>query len=281
MNSYLKLFKIRISFLVALTSATAFVIASNGISISLFNSSLGVFLLAAGASALNQIQENKIDAMMERTMARPIPSGEIPVSAAWSVSIAVMVAGLLFLLFSGLLPAAFGIFAVVWYNGFYTPLKKKSAFAGVPGSLTGAIPPLIGWTAAGGTIADPRIAAISIFVFLWQVPHFWILILTYGNEYERAGLPVLSRVLSQRQIKRIVFVWILSSASAGLILPFFGLINSVLISLILTAGTAYLIFSGTKIFKEEGNEKYFPVLFRDINIYAAVVMVLLMVDVLI
>ncbi|MBI5374666.1 MAG: UbiA family prenyltransferase [Candidatus Schekmanbacteria bacterium] len=131
MNSYLKLFKVRISLLVTLTSAAAFVIASKGVSISLLTSSAGVFLLAAGASALNQVQENKIDAMMERTMARPIPSGEINVSTALSVSIAVMVAGLLFLLSVGLPPAAFGIMAVVWYNGFYTPLKKKSAFAAV------------------------------------------------------------------------------------------------------------------------------------------------------
>ncbi|MBI5374667.1 MAG: hypothetical protein HZA77_04495 [Candidatus Schekmanbacteria bacterium] len=87
--------------------------------------------------------------------------------------------------------------------------------------------------------------------------------------------------MSQKQIKRIVFIWILSSASAGLILPFFGLIKSVLISIILTVGTSYLIWSGTKIFKEEGNEKSFPGLFRDINIYAAAVMVLLMFDALI
>ena len=71
--------------------------------------------------------------------------------------------------------------ALIWYNGIYTPLKRKTAFAVVPGSVIGAIPPMVGYVAAGGSALDPQILAFAFFMFMWQIPHFWLLIMKITN----------------------------------------------------------------------------------------------------
>ncbi len=183
---------------------------------------LGVFLLAGGAGALNQIQERSYDARMERTMNRPIPSGRISVANAVMVSLFFIVGGTMMLyLFFGLIPAVLGLFNILWYNLFYTNLKKVTAFAVVPGSLTGAVPALMGWAAAGGSILDSTIIFIAFFLFIWQVPHFWLLMLKYGKEYEEAGFPTINRTVSPANLRMIVFSWIIATSASSMMVPFF------------------------------------------------------------
>ena len=122
----------------------------------------GTFALSAAVSVLNQIQERHLDALMERTRHRPIPRGAVSPSAATFFAVLLALAGFSLLLWlHGWTSALLGLLALVWYNGFYTPLKRVSAFAVVPGSLIGAMPPAIGWTAAGGLLSDPAILALE------------------------------------------------------------------------------------------------------------------------
>jgi protoheme IX farnesyltransferase len=217
-----ELTRARVTCAVTLTSATGYLAAAGRLEWAMGVPVLGVFLLASGSSALNQVQEARTDGLMARTKKRPIPTGRVDRSTAG------FIAGLLILL--GLFCLAsveqnttpliyLGIFAVVWYNGVYTLLKRVTAFAVVPGALIGAIPPVIGYAAAGGEPTDPFILLVASFFFIWQIPHFWLLLLMWGDQYRDADLPTLTRVFSQRQLQRITFMWILATATGGMCLP--------------------------------------------------------------
>ena len=223
-NLLLHLVKIKISLLATLSTATGYLLATEKITIHMLVPGAAVLLLACGSCALNQYQERAIDQRMERTKSRPIPSGRLnPETALW-ISIGLILSGALILYFgAGDLALALGLFAVLWYNLIYTPLKQKTAFAAVPGALVGAIPPALGWVAGGGSILDPRIGGLALFFFLWQIPHFWLLLLDSSKDYENAGLPSITRFFSTRQIKRIVFIWLLATGVSALTFPSFGL----------------------------------------------------------
>ena len=123
----------------------------------------------------------------------------------------------------GLITLLVGLSTFVWYNLIYTPLKKVTAFAAVPGSMVGALPPLAGWVAGGGSLTDPRALALGFFFFMGQIPHFWLLLLKLGKQYESAGLPSLTQLLTDEQIKRLTFVWIAATAISAIALPLYGL----------------------------------------------------------
>jgi protoheme IX farnesyltransferase len=184
---------------------------------SLLPSAAGVFLLAAGSSALNQIQEQKTDALMDRTRNRPVAAGRLHPAAALAIAIALLASGLAALAQTDSLTATvLGAFSALWYNAVYTPLKKRTAFALLPGALCGALPPLVGWTAAGGHPTDPLIVLLAGLFFLWQIPHFWRRSLRWRDDYRRAGLPVASDLFSDRQNRRILSSWIISLGAGAL-----------------------------------------------------------------
>lgn len=202
----------------------------------------GVFLLAMGSSAINQIQERKLDAMMKRTSGRPIPAGVLSLGQAVFLAALYTLTGIILLLLTGSPGAtAIGLFVLLWYTLVYTPLKRVTAFAVFPGALVGALPPLIGWTAAGGVPWDLRIVSVAFLLFVGQMPHYWLLMLRMGEEFREAGLPSITRVLEPRQIRNISFVWIAATGTVVLMLPATPLIRSRLIGLILIiASLAFL-----------------------------------------
>ncbi len=218
----LSLLKFKVSLAVTFTAITGFIVFSGTLSLQVLFLALGVFILASGASALNQYQEREYDKRMQRTQSRPLPSGRISPLSALIVSVVCIMVGLLILLyFSAKVTAALGLFNVLWYNGLYTPLKRLSPFAVVPGSLTGAIPVLMGWTAAGGYVFDATIVFIAFFIFIWQIPHFWLLMLKYGTEYEKAGFPTINQSVHPKTLKLIIFSWILATSVFSMMLPIF------------------------------------------------------------
>ena len=99
-----------------------------------------------------------------------------------------------------------GVLALFLYNGLYTRLKPVSYLAIIPGALVGAIPPVIGWTASGGLLTDPSLIYLSFLIFMWQIPHFWILLVRYYTDYREAGYPTILQKTGESQLKRIVFV---------------------------------------------------------------------------
>jgi protoheme IX farnesyltransferase len=223
----------------------------------------GVFLLAGGAGALNQVQEVDVDTLMLRTARRPIPSGRMTRRTGFLIALTMLAAGLLFL--SGSLAAVMlGVCTVVWYNGIYTPLKRVSAFAAIPGGVVGALPPAIGWVMGGGSVADPRIIAVAFFFFVWQVPHFWLLLLRIGDDYARAGLPTLTQVFTRRQLSRIIYVWMLATAVACVSMPMFGVSSAVWAQAGLVLASVWLGWKATSMVRSDGE----VLAFHHINLYA-------------
>ena len=275
-KTYYDLCKVPISLAAACSAATGYLLAPVPHRASTAISLAGVFLLACGAAALNQVQEQDIDRKMERTRSRPLPSGLITPLHAVAVSLLLVTAGL-FLIFTaaGWIAARFGLLAVLWYNGVYTFLKRITAFASVPGALVGAIPPAIGWVSAGGSFIDPRLLALGFIFFMWQVPHFWLLILRHGREYENAGLPSLTRVMGRDQIARITYIWIVASTIASLALPLYGSVRSPVVYFLFIPPAVWLIWSGRSLTGKQTLLSPSPLLFRKINIYLFIMMSLL------
>ena len=274
MNSRLaiivELSKVRIACLSTASAATGFVLAQHGVSLAMLPMLAGEFLLACGAGALNQAQEGDIDALMRRTMNRPIPSGRIRAREVYAIAIALLIAG------SALLAASpvamlLGFVTVLWYNGIYTPLKRVTAFAAIPGGVVGAIPPVMGWVTGGGAAMDPRIMAVAFFFFVWQVPHFWLLLLRIGDEYARAGLPTLTRMFTRAQFARIIYVWMIATAVACVSMPLFGVSSALWTTVGLIVSSLWLGWHATQMVRTNGE----VLAFHHINVYALLVISLL------
>lgn len=269
--------KVRISLPVAFSACTGYVLQTGRFDASALLLIAGVFLMSCSSGAINHIQEYKTDALMPRTQKRPIPSGKISLKGAVIVALGYFVAGAIVLL-SAFSPIAFvtSFITLLSYNVVYTPLKKITAFAVVPGSLVGALPPFIGWFAGGGGLADPRILWVSLFFFIGQIPHFWLLLLMFGKEYAMAGFPSLNTVFNESQIKRLSYTWILATIAAALILAGTVLHGSFLI-LTLLVYIFYLLLplSSGILFKRDLPVR---ISFLKLNLLYLMMMVLLIAD---
>ncbi len=236
MSPWLNLIKFKLILAVTLTGISAYFINKGGIGINLFLLTGGIFFLAGGASALNQYQERESDSIMNRTRQRPLPSGLIKARSGLIMAACMLIVGSLMLAITGPLPFVLGILNVILYNLLYTKLKKITYLAIIPGALVGALPPVIGWTAAGGYVFSPTILFLATLIFMWQIPHFWLLVIKYNKEYEEAGFKTLIKIFSENQVKRIVFVWISISSLFAITYFYFGIeINIVFIYIILAA----------------------------------------------
>lgn len=215
-----------VSLAVTFTAFAALVHSPAHLTLSSLIPVVAIFLLASGASAFNQYQEWSYDELMERTRKRPIPSRRISTAEALRIAMILIICGLMILLYYAP-PVCFilGFVNLIWYNGLYTYLKRKTAFAVVPGALTGAIPVLMGWTAGGGSVFAAEALFLAFFLFLWQMPHFWLLTLKYGHEYQKAGFPVLTGLFTELQIKTIVMAWMIASSCASVLLVYFRILH--------------------------------------------------------
>lgn len=274
-----ELTKIRITVFVTVTMLFGYISAAGSLDASAIIPTLGILLLACGSAVINHYQERKTDALMNRTKNRPLPSGRITPVNALKIAFILLIAGSMMLYISaGLLALGLGLLNLLWYNGIYTPLKKINPLAIIPGSLVGAIPPAVGWVAAGGSISDPRILIISSFFFIWQIPHFWLLLLVLDRDYEQAGFPTLTRIFSSGQLARITFIWIAATVVTCLMIPLFGKLQSPFIGYGLFAAGIWLVWNSFKMLRFTKERVYFRTAFREINIYAILVVVLLSLD---
>lgn len=180
----------------------------------------GVLLLACGCAGLNSVQEVSVDGLFRRTRGRPLVTGGLPTGQALWGSALLVLLGLAILGAgnAGWTPSVLGLAAVVLYNGLYTPLKQVSVFALVPGGLAGAAPPLIGWTAAGGGLEDVHAWMLLGLFFLWQIPHFFLILLRHREDYTAAAQPSLLGLFSESTLQRIALVWIGAFVVAALTL---------------------------------------------------------------
>ena len=211
--------KFVLSFAVSLSALFAYIMAKGEVGLDMLLATVAVLLVAMGVSTLNQVQEYKSDAKMERTKNRPIASGRMSPRTG-------LIIGAVLILFSfGLIYSLLGLtgvnifmFAFIWYNAMYTPLKKKSALAVVPGAILGVIPPAIGWLVAGHTLMELEFMSLALYFFIWQVPHFWLLVMLFHGDYQDGGYPTAMRLFGQASLQRLTFVWLIFTIQAGIFL---------------------------------------------------------------
>jgi len=208
-NAYVALTKPDVSFLVILTTAAGYYMAVRGPVnwLNLIHTVFATALIAAGTAALNHYVERDSDRYMRRTASRPLPSGVLEPRQALSFGVALAIAGAVDLyLVGGWLAAALGVATSLSYLLAYTPLKKRTVWATFVGAFPGAIPPMIGWAAATGTL-DRGAWLLFAILFFWQFPHFHAIAWIYREDYARAGilmLPVVDRE-GARTFRQIVF----------------------------------------------------------------------------
>jgi protoheme IX farnesyltransferase len=235
--------KVRISLPIALSALTGYALKSNHFDGQAWMLMAGVFLMSCSSGAINHLQEYKTDALMPRTKNRPIPSGKITPKGAFWVALSFFVYGGFILIISfPFIVFLTSFLTLLSYNVIYTPLKKVTAFAVVPGSLVGALPPYIGWFAAGGDVMNGQIFWVGLFFFIGQIPHFWLLLLMFGKEYELAGFPSLHSVFTDNQIKRLSFTWIVATIATALVVALEVIQGSVLMFFLLMY-IFYVLFS--------------------------------------
>jgi len=269
-----ELWKHRISVMVVFTAVTSYLLAAQTVDPVLLGAvAIGVFLVAGGSASLNHWQERNYDALMERTRHRPIPSGQITAGFALRLAIVSVLAGSsLLYAFCGWLPAILALSNVFWYNAVYTPLKRRSAFAIIPGSVIGAIPAFIGWSTANAPLTDIRLWTLGLFLFFWQIPHFWILLIKFADDYERAGYASIKRVFPVEDLRWITFPWIMITTVFSLAFPVVGLIRSSFVVWLIVLANVVLIFMFVRYLlgKETNVPRRLRQVFVGINLYLLV-----------
>lgn len=276
---FLELVKFRITFFVMITTGFGYISASVEYDSNLLFVLLGTLILAFGSATLNQYQERNTDSLMDRTKSRPIPAGRISENNALIISILLIISGSIILILGvNLLSFALGILNMFWYNFIYTPLKRKTALAIIPGSLVGAIPPMIGWVAANGDLFDFRIIIISFFFFIWQIPHFWILLLKLDKDYQLAKFPTITSNFSKQQLARIIFSWTVATGLCSILIPLsLKLTNTLTMSLIISL-VLFIIFSSIKLLKFSENNFSTISSFRTINLFVLSVIIVISIN---
>lgn len=192
-KAYYALLKPRLSFLVAFSCAFGYALATKG-SVNwgvLLMLTLGGFLLAGASGCINQILEKDFDAIMNRTKNRPIPTGRITVNEAIVFSIVCGLFSLIILwIYTNPLTVILSLVSMVLYSFVYTPLKRVGPIAVFVGAIPGALPPLLGWVAATGSISHEAMIIFGI-QFIWQFPHFWAIAWVADDDYKKAGFKLL------------------------------------------------------------------------------------------
>lgn len=172
--------------------------------------SSGVLFLAMGGATINSLQEATVDKALPRTSQRPLVRNSISsryavVQAGFLIAAALV---MLSKLHESLLPLSLGGAAIFMYNGVYTQLKQCTMLAIIPGAAAGALPPVIGWIGGGGNPFTYTAILLFVLLFLWQIPHFYLILLNYREEYLQAGQPSFLKTLSEKGVRRLSTVWI-------------------------------------------------------------------------
>ena len=229
--------KFVLSFAVSLSALFAYIMAKGEVGLDMFLATFSVLLVAMGVSTLNQVQEYKEDSKMERTKNRPIASGRMSPRTGIIISVTlILISFVLIYSLLGLTGINFFAFAFIWYNLMYTPLKKKSALAVVPGAILGVIPPAIGWLVAGHSLFELEFYTLAAFYFIWQVPHFWLLVMLFHGDYKDGGYPTAMRLFGEGTLQRLTYVWLNLTIFAGVFMVYtfnvYSMITIVLITLL-------------------------------------------------
>jgi protoheme IX farnesyltransferase len=244
--AYIELTKPRITFLIVLTSAAGFSLGARGAVdyLTFTHAMIGIALLSSGIATLNQFMERDLDGLMRRTESRPLPSGRLlPFEALWFGITLTLAAELYLALSVNVLTAIMGLTVIAGYLFLYTPLKTRTSLSTALGAFPGAMPPLMGWTAARGEI---DIAAWVLFaiLFLWQFPHFLAIAWMYREDYGRAGICMLPVVEPDGRVTgQQIILYSLMLLPVSLLPTFLGLSGKIYLVAALILGLLFLASS--------------------------------------
>jgi protoheme IX farnesyltransferase len=192
-KAYLELLKVRLSMLVAFSCAFGYGLATKGNVnwVTLTMLTLGGFLLSGASGCINQIIERDFDKLMSRTMKRPLPTGRVSVNEAILFAlVCLLISFSILTVFTNTLTVVLSFVSMVLYSFVYTPLKRIGPIAVFVGAIPGALPPLLGWIAATGSISHEAMIIFGI-QFIWQFPHFWAIAWVADDDYKKAGFKLL------------------------------------------------------------------------------------------
>lgn len=276
---FAEIVKLRITSLVSLTTVLGYFLGTDKLAFNFIYSVVGIFLLACSSAALNQYQERKSDLLMERTKNRPIPSRRIKSINVLMISLVLLLVGLVILVLkTNTITLTVGLTTFFWYNGVYTPLKKKFSLAIIPGSLVGAFPPIAGWVAAGKDITDIKILYIALYFFIWQIPHFWLLLMVYSKDFQKGGFPVLTDRLSRKSIVSVTFLMLVVTVSISVMIPVTGILNYNLSYALLLLFSGIMIYVAYGFLNSDLSKKDIIKTFAGINIFTLFFITLLILD---
>lgn len=234
------LIKPRITALVLLTGAAGACLAPTHVPLArLLLSLVGTALIVGSANALNMWWERDLDGLMARTRNRPLPAGRLTadVALAFGLALGALAVPLLFLV--NVPTGVLGLVALVSYVAIYTPLKRHTHLALLVGAVPGAIPPLLGWTTATGSLGLGGVLLFAV-LFLWQVPHFAAISIFRADDYARAGLQVVSVQHGIRAARQTVAVWTVLLVATSVLFTPFGLAGRVYLAVATVLGAGFL-----------------------------------------
>jgi protoheme IX farnesyltransferase len=244
-KDYIALTKPRITWLILMSTGVGYFFgAQNGWHlVTLIHTIIGTGLIASGTAALNQWYEREADAKMRRTQARPLPAGRLVAWKALVFAILISAAGFAELWFgANALSALLGLFTLLCYLFVYTPLKQRSPHSTTIGSIPGAMPPLIGFAAASGTLTWQAWVLFAI-LFLWQFPHFYAIAWMYKEDYARAGIRMLPVVEPDgKSTAWRILLYSIALIPISLMPKFFAMAGNVYLYGALALGLAFLYY---------------------------------------
>jgi len=212
-----------LSFFIAVSALFGFLIFNPIINQSTLFTFLSIYLLSSGAAVFNNIQDRDYDANYSRTDHRVLPQNKISISTAfiWALLLTITSLSLIIISFHRYDILVWSLISLVLYNIVYTPLKKKNILAIIPGAACGSLPPYLGWLMAGGTDLSPAIFFIMIWMAIWQLPHFWLILIRNQAEYKTGKHKNLFRIFDIQQINRITINWINAYLGISLLFPLY------------------------------------------------------------
>lgn len=268
--------KFPIAIAISITCIIGYILRQHSIDGTIIALSISLVFFTASSLAFNQIQERKADSLMKRTSNRPLARFSLSVKESFIyASVSLVISSILIYTFSNIICLLIAFVAIILYNGVYTPLKKQSPVALIFGSISGSLPPLIGWFVGGDYSVNANIICFMLFIFIGQIPHFIFLLIKYKEDYQRAGFQTIVSRFSKFQIKKINTIWLISFVAIGLMFPLFGLVQSwVSISIMLIISIILLLANHITAYTKTNALRLFMIF----NIYFSISNILILIE---
>lgn len=278
-KAYVELTKLRLSLVVSFSSAFGYVLAMRGSVdwMQLTMLFIGGFLISGASCTINQVLEVEYDKVMKRTQGRPLPTNRLTsAEALWFAGIVAIIGLYMLLVWTNWLTVGLGALSMILYSFVYTPLKRVGPVAVFVGAIPGALPPLLGWTAATGDITHAAMIIFGI-QFIWQFPHFWAIAWVADEDYKKAGFKLLP-VKGEKDLKTAfqIMTYTLFLIPMGLLPMYFGLtgINSAVVATV--CGVLFLA-STIKLMKDQSRKSALRIMFGSF-LYLPIVQIAYLLD---